>query len=61
MQIRKYLARCCIKHGKRGRENQSRMKKSMLRLAVTAADEEYFELNKEARRSAFHQKSHGRP
>ena len=33
--------------GKRGRENQSRMKKSMLRLAVTAAGEEYFELNKE--------------
>ena len=40
---------------KRGRENQSLMKKSMLRLAVTATIEEYFE------RSAFHQKSHGRP
>ena len=33
--------------GKRGRENQSLMKKSMLRLAVTASGEEYFELNKE--------------
>ena len=33
--------------GKRGRENQSHMKKSMLRLTVTAAGEEYFELNKE--------------
>ena len=33
--------------GKRGRENQSLMKKSMLHLAVTASGEEYFELNKE--------------
>ena len=38
--------------GKRGRENQSVMKKSMLRLAVTAAGEEYFELNKEEPRQA---------
>ena len=32
--------------GKRGRENQSLMKKSMLRLTVTATGEEFFELNK---------------
>ena len=48
--------------GKRGRENQSLMKKTMLRLAVTASGEEYFELNKlrRTRRGAFHQKSLGR-
>ena len=33
--------------GKRGRENQSLMRNSMLCLAVTASGEEYFELNKE--------------
>ena len=32
--------------GKRGRENQSLMKKFMLRLTVTARGEEFFELNK---------------
>ena len=32
--------------GNRGRENQSAMKQSMLRLAVTPSGEEYFELNK---------------
>ena len=33
--------------GKRGKENQSAMKKSMLRLAVTPSGEEYYELNKD--------------
>jgi hypothetical protein len=32
--------------GKRGRENQARMNKSMLRLVKTASGEEYFEMNK---------------
>ena len=32
---------------KRGRENQSLIKKSMLRLVVTTSGEEYYELNKE--------------
>ena len=44
--------------GKRGRENQSRMKKSMLRLAVTAAGEEYFELNKEEPGAVLSTKNH---
>ena len=44
--------------GRRGRENQSRMKKSMLRLAVTAACEEYFELNKEEPGAVLSTKNH---
>lgn len=44
--------------GKRGRENQSLMKKSMLRLAVTAAGEEYFELNKEEPGAVLSTKNH---
>ena len=32
--------------GKRGRENQSSLKKSMLRVVKTADDQEYFELNR---------------
>jgi len=44
--------------GKRGRENQSRMKKSMLRLAVTAAGEEHFELNKEEPGAVLSTKNH---
>lgn len=44
--------------GKRGRENKSLMKKSMLRLAVTAAAEEYFELNKEEPGAVLSTKNH---
>lgn len=44
--------------GKRGRENQSLMKKSMLRLAVTASGEEYFELNKEEPGTVLSTKNH---
>ena len=44
--------------GKRGRENQSLMKKSMLRLAVIAAGEEYFELNKEEPGAVLSTKNH---
>ena len=44
--------------GKRGRENQSLMKKSMLRLAVTASGEEYFELNKEKPGAVLSTKNH---
>ena len=44
--------------GKRGRENQSLMKKTMLRLAVTASGEEYFELNKEEPGVVFSTKNH---
>ena len=47
--------------GKRGRENQSRMKKSMLRLVVTAAGEEYFELNKEEPGAVLSTKNHTAP
>ena len=44
--------------GKRGSANQSLMKKSMLRLAVTAAGEEYFELNKEEPGAVLSTKNH---
>ena len=44
--------------GKRGRENQSLVKKSMLRLAVTASGEEYFELNKEEPGAVLSTKNH---
>jgi hypothetical protein len=44
--------------GKRGRENQSLMKKSMLRLAVTTAGEEYFELDKEEPGAVLSTKNH---
>ena len=44
--------------GKSGRENQSLMNKSMLRLAVTAASEEYFERNKEEPGAVLSTKNH---
>ena len=44
--------------GNRGRENQSAMKKSMLRLAVTPAGEEYFELNKDEPGTVLSTKNH---
>ena len=48
--------------GKRGRENQRAMKKTMLRLCVTGAGEEYFKLNKDQRGTmAFKQESHWLP
>ena len=36
-----------IYFGKRGRENQTMLKKTMLHLVTTADGEEYFELNKD--------------
>jgi hypothetical protein len=44
--------------GKRGRENQSYMKKSMLRLTLTAGGEEYFELNKDLPGTVLSSKNH---
>ena len=44
--------------GNRGRENQSAMKKSMLRLAVTPSGEEYFELNKDEPGAVLSTKNH---
>ncbi|CAH3176305.1 unnamed protein product [Porites lobata] len=44
--------------GKRGRENQSSMKKSMLRLPVTATGEEFFELNKAEPGAVLSTKNH---
>ena len=44
--------------GKRGRENQSALKKSMLRLCVTATGEEYFELNKDEPGTVLSSKNH---
>ena len=44
--------------GKRGRENRSLMKKYMVRLAVTATGEEYFELNKEEPGAVLSTKNH---
>ena len=44
--------------GKRGRKNQSAMKKSMLRLAVTPSGEEYFELNKDEPGAVLSTKNH---
>ena len=44
--------------GKRGRENQSLMKKSMLRLTVTATGEEFFELNKAEPGAVLSTKNH---
>jgi hypothetical protein len=44
--------------GKRGRENQRAMKKSMLRLCVTSAGEEYFELNKDQPGTMLSSKNH---
>jgi len=46
--------------GKRGRENQSLKKKSMLHQAVTASGEEYmyFELNKEEPGAVLFTKNH---
>ena len=65
MQIRKYLALCCRQHGFTFRyisvkevEKISLMKKSMLRLAFTAAGEEYFELNKEEPGAVLFTKNH---
>ena len=47
-----------IYFGKRGRENQSLMKKSMLRLVVTASGEENFELNKKEAGAVLSTKTH---
>ncbi|KAK2555105.1 hypothetical protein P5673_023072, partial [Acropora cervicornis] len=44
--------------GKRGRENQSPMKKSVLRLVVTASSEECYELNKEEPEVVLSTKNH---
>ena len=44
--------------GKRGRENQSLMKKFMLRLTVTARGEEFFELNKAEPGAVLSTKNH---
>ena len=44
--------------GKRGWENQSVMKKSMLRLTLTPSGEEYFELNKDEPRAVPSIKNH---
>jgi len=44
--------------GKRGRESQSLMKKSMLCLAVTTVVEEYFELNQEEPGAVLSTKDH---
>ena len=44
--------------GKRGRENQTLMKKSMLRLVTTANGEEYFELNKKEAGTVLTSKNH---
>lgn len=44
--------------GKRGRENQAVMKKSMLRLVATANGEEYFELNKKEAGTVLASKNH---
>ena len=44
--------------GKRGRENQREMKKSMLRLRNTGAGEEYFELNKDKPGTVLLSKNH---
>lgn len=44
--------------GKRGRENQANMKKSVLRLVKTATGEEYFELNKAEPGTVLTSKNH---
>ena len=44
--------------GKRGRENQRAMKKTMLRLCVTGAGEEYFELKKDQPGTMLSSKNH---
>ena len=44
--------------GKRGRENQRAMKKTMLRLCLTGAGEEYFELNKDQPGTILLSKNH---
>ena len=44
--------------GKRGRENQRAMKKTMLRLCVTGSGEEYFELNKDQPGTMLSSKNH---
>ena len=44
--------------GKRSRENQRAMKKSMLRLAVTPSGEEYFDLNKDEPGAVLSTKNH---
>ncbi|CAB4029670.1 hypothetical protein AWC38_SpisGene10896 [Paramuricea clavata] len=44
--------------GKRGRENQRAMKKSMLRLCTTGTGEEYFELNKDEPGTMLSSKNH---
>lgn len=47
-----------IYFGKRGRENQSSLKKSMLRLLTTANGEEFFELNKNEPGAVLASKNH---
>ena len=44
--------------GKRGRENQSYMKKAMLRLTATAGGEEYHQLNKDVPGTVLSSKNH---
>ena len=44
--------------GKRGRENQSVLKKSMLRLCITSDGDEYFELNKDEPGTVLSSKNH---
>ena len=44
--------------GKRGRENQATMKKSMLRLTSSPSDEEYYELNKSEPGTVLTSKNH---
>ncbi|CAB3993854.1 Hypothetical predicted protein, partial [Paramuricea clavata] len=47
-----------IYFGKRGRENQSSLKKSMLRLVKTADSQEYFELNRSEPGAVLTSKNH---
>ena len=44
--------------GKRGRKNQSAVKKSMLRLCITSNEDEYFELNKDETGTILSSKNH---
>ena len=44
--------------GKRGRENQSVLKKSMLQLCITSDGDEYFELNKDEPGTVLSSKNH---
>ena len=44
--------------GKRSRENQSVMKKSMIRICITSGGDEYFELNKDEPETILSSKNH---